>query len=112
MLELREDGAGVEDTTKEMVSTLLASKAKARAQANQIVTSADRRGLFPESTPTNREAQTRAVESKGNATLAVKRAIPQGSARKAKTETNRKEKETHTKGKAKDRGVGAEACGK
>ncbi len=51
------------------------------------------------------------MDPKDNARIVVKRAIPQGSARRAKKEENQKEKETATKGKAKDRGVGAKASG-
>ncbi len=118
MSDLREDGVGtktrVQDTTREMASTLLASKVKAtaRAKAKETVTSTDGRGVFPESAPTNRKAKTRAGDSKENVTSAVRRAIPQGVARKAKKEENQQENETATKGKAKDREVGAKASGK
>ena len=66
MSELWEGGAGTttraEATTKEMVSMLLASKvkAKAMAKARETVTTVDRRGIFPESAPTNRKAKARA----------------------------------------------------
>ncbi len=84
---------------------------KAKAKANEIVTTADRRDTFTESAPSNRNAKTRARDSKKKVTSAVKRGVPRGSARKAKKEGNQKEKETHTKGKAQNCEVVAKASG-
>ncbi len=103
-----------EDTTKRMVSMRSASKVKARgkAKSNDIVTIVDHQGITQESAPTRKMANARARDSKDNVATAVGRAIPQGSARKAKKEDNQKEKATATKGKAKDRGIWAKEFGK
>ncbi len=92
---------------KETVSTHLASKAKAKA--NEIVTTADRQGTTREIAPTHRRAKAKAKDSKENVTTAVNIVIPQGNARK---EERQKEKATVTKAKAKDRGVGVKESGK
>ncbi len=89
------------------MSTLLASKVKARAKAKvrETLVIVDRRGIFPESVPTSREAKAKAKDSKDSVTTAARRAIPQVSAPKAKKEESQKEKETATQEKAEDRGV-------
>ncbi len=60
----------------------------------------DGQGITQESAPAHEKAKAQARDSKENVT--VRRAIPQGSARNAKTEESQKEKETLTKRKAKD----------
>ncbi len=117
-MELWEDGVGtttgVEDTTKEMVSTPLVSEvqARAKAKAKETVTIVHHQGITQESAPTRTRARAKARDSKENVATAVRRAIPQGSARKAKKEKRLKENETATKDRAKDRGVGAKEFGK
>ncbi len=56
-------------------------------------------------------AKTKAINFRERVTMAVRRAIPQGSAQKAK-EGSQKEQETVTKGKARGRGMGAKEFGK
>jgi hypothetical protein len=88
----------------------LASQVKAKAKANakekDTFIFVDRRGIFPESALSSREAKAKAKDSKENATTAVRKAIQQESAPKAKKEESQKERERATKEKAKDRGVG------
>ncbi len=70
MSEPSEDGVGAktpaEATTKEMVSTRLVSKAKAKvkARAKEIAIIAERQGIFRWSARTNRKARARAQDSK------------------------------------------------
>ncbi len=63
MSELWEVGVGTttraEDTTKEMVCRLLASKVKARAKEKETAIIADRRDTFPESAPINVKAKAK-----------------------------------------------------
>ena len=74
----------------------LKANAKSKARAKEIVITAEHQGITREIAPTR----------------AVRKAILQEIARKAKEEENQNEKETVTKGKAKDRGVRAKAFGK
>ena len=69
-------------------------------------------GITQESAPTHEIVKNKAMSSKDNVTTAARRAIPQGSAQKAKKEESQKEKETVTRGKAKDRGDGEKEFGK
>ncbi len=109
-LELWGDGVGattrVEDTTKETVSTCSASKVKARTKVNETVTIVDHQGITQESAPTREIAKTKSRYLKDNFEIEVRRAIPQGSARKAKKKGSQKKKETVTKGRANDRAMG------
>ncbi len=95
-LELREDGDGattwVEDSTKEMTRSASRAKAKAKAKAREIVTTVDRQRFTQESAPTRNRAKAKATDSKEMVATAARRAIPRGSARKAKKEESQKER--------------------
>ncbi len=55
------------------------AKEKEKSKENEIVTIADRRGVFPESVPISRKAKTRANDSKESVAIAAREreAIPQ-----------------------------------
>ncbi len=78
MLEPWEDGVGakaqMEDTTKETVFMLSASKA--RAKANEIVTIVDRQSVTQESALTRRRVRAQARDSKDNVSIAAKKGHP------------------------------------
>ncbi len=99
----------MEDTTKETVSTNLASKphSKARAKAKQTATTMDLQGITREMAPAHTRAKAKARDCRESVTITVKQIIPQGVAR---AEEKQKEKEIVTKAKAKDRGAGLKQC--
>ncbi len=84
----------VEDTTKDMVSMHSGSKVKARpkARASETVTIVDHQDITQKSAPTNRRAKAKARDTKDNATTVARRAIPQGSAQKAKKEGSQRKR--------------------
>ncbi len=98
MLEQLADGVGaktsVEDMIKEMVCMPSASRAKAKA--NEIVTTADRQNTSQDNAHTSKYENTRARDSKKSVTNVARKGIPVGSARKARKnkKESRTEKET------------------
>jgi hypothetical protein len=102
-----------DDTTKETVCMLSASRAKAqtKAMAKEIVLNADLLDTTKGNAPTSRRSKARARDSQENATTAATKGNPHGSARKARKEESHKARETVTKGRVKD-AVGEGACGR
>ncbi len=81
---------------------------KEKAREKEIVTVAARPDTFPELALTRRRVRARGKDSKGSATSAGSRVIPQGNA--PRREASQKEKETVTKERV--AGVGKRAFGR